>query len=68
MTIDVDLTTHPAGASPAGTAADYAPLVTTLALGESIRFTNGDGFAHTATSIAGNPPTFPLRIPTRARL
>ncbi len=63
MTVDVDLTTHTAGASPAGTAAGYAPLVTTLAVGQSIRFINSDGFAHTATSIAGNPASFPAAYP-----
>jgi plastocyanin len=62
-TIDVDLTTHPQGTSPAGTAAGYAPLVTMLAVGDSLRFTNSDGFAHTATSIPGNPPTFPAAYP-----
>jgi plastocyanin len=63
IAIDVDLTTHPAGTSPAGTAAGYAPLVTTLTVGQSVRFTNGDGFAHTATSIAGNPGAFPTAYP-----
>ncbi len=62
-TIDIDLTTHPAGSSPAGTAAGYAPLVTTVAVGDSVRFTNSDGFPHTATSIPGNPPTFPTAYP-----
>jgi plastocyanin len=62
-TIDVDLTTHPQGTSPAGTAAGYAPLVTMLAVGDSLRFTNSDGFAHTATAIPGNPPTFPAAYP-----
>jgi plastocyanin len=35
--------------------------VTTVPVGTFVRFTNSDGFAHTATSIAGN--TFPSAYP-----
>ena len=60
-TIDVDLTNDPAGATTAGTGRGYAPLATTVAAGNLIRFHNSDGFAHTATSITG--ATFPVAYP-----
>lgn len=59
--VDVNLTNDPGGATRAGSAAGFAPLVTTLALGDGIRFHNSDGFAHTASSIAG--ATFPSAYP-----
>jgi plastocyanin len=55
-TIDVNLTQHPDG---------YAPNVTTVAVGSSIRFVNTDGFAHTATAIPG-ATTFPAGSPFTA--
>jgi plastocyanin len=62
-TIDVDLTKDPGGATPGGDGAGYAPLVTTLAVGDGVRFHNSDGFAHTATAIPGSPSTFPSAYP-----
>ncbi|MGH7729138.1 MAG: cupredoxin domain-containing protein [Vulcanimicrobiaceae bacterium] len=59
--IDVDLTRDPQGATPAGAGGGYAPLVTMVAAGTFVRFTNSDGFAHTATSISGS--TFPSAYP-----
>ena len=59
--IDVDLTKDPAGTTPAGTAAGFSPVTTSAAVGDGIRFTNSDGFAHTATSISG--ATFPSAYP-----
>jgi len=61
VTIDVNLTLHAPGPTPAGTGGGYAPLVTTVAVGTTLRFTNSDGFAHTATSIAAK--TFPTGFP-----
>lgn len=61
VTIDINLTLHAAGASPFGTLGGYAPPVTTIAVGSTIRFTNSDGFAHTATMISG--ATFPNGSP-----
>ncbi|MDQ2679798.1 MAG: plastocyanin/azurin family copper-binding protein [Candidatus Eremiobacteraeota bacterium] len=61
VTIDVNLTTHMAISSPLGMLQGYAPETTTVAVGTSLRFVNSDGFAHTATSIAG--ATFPASTP-----
>lgn len=52
VTIDVNLTSDPDG---------YAPQIATLAIGDGVRFHNSDGFAHTATSIAGS--AFPTAYP-----
>lgn len=60
-TIDVNLTLHAPGPTPAGTGGGYAPLVAMVAVGTTLRFTNSDGFAHTATSIAAK--TFPSGFP-----
>lgn len=60
-TIDVNLTLHQSSASAFGTLAGYAPAVTNVTLGSSIRFINSDSFAHTASSIAGS--TFPAGSP-----
>jgi plastocyanin len=60
-TIDVNLTNDPGGPTPAGAGAGYKPLVTTVAVGTSVRFTNSDGFRHTASSIAGS--MFPAAYP-----
>ncbi|MGH7707461.1 MAG: cupredoxin domain-containing protein [Vulcanimicrobiaceae bacterium] len=59
--IDVDLTLHAPMTIPAGTGAGFAPLVTTVAVGTVIRFTNSDSFAHTASSFAGS--AFPSASP-----
>ncbi|MGP6159532.1 MAG: hypothetical protein ACLPYS_18825 [Vulcanimicrobiaceae bacterium] len=61
VAVDVDLTNDPGGATPAGAGGGYKPLVTTVAVGTFVRFTNSDGFAHTATSLAG--ATFPSAYP-----
>lgn len=63
VTVDVDLTKDPGGATPGGPGAGYAPLVTTLAIGDGVRFANSDGFSHTATAIPGAPETFPSSYP-----
>jgi plastocyanin len=52
-TIDVNLTLHVDG---------YLPDSVTVPVGSSIRFTNSDGFAHTATVIPG-ATTFPSGSP-----
>jgi plastocyanin len=62
VVIDVNLTLHAPGSTPGGTGAGYAPLVTTVPVGSTIRFTNSDGFTHTATSISG-ATTFPSGFP-----
>jgi plastocyanin len=61
ITIDVNLTNHAPGQTAAGLGAGYAPLTTMVAVGSTIRFTNSDGFAHTATAVAGS--TFPGGFP-----
>src|SRR5579862_7049135 len=62
VVVDVNLTNHGPGNTPAGTGGGYAPLVTTVAVGTKIQFTNSDGFAHTATAIPG-ASTFPSGFP-----
>jgi plastocyanin len=61
--IDINLTLH---ASPQqlaqGSAAGYAPVQTTVAVGSFVQFTNSDGFAHTATGITG-ATSFPASSP-----
>jgi plastocyanin len=52
VTVDVDLSKDPNG---------YLPQNTVLSVGDGVRFHNSDGFAHTATSIAGT--TFPATYP-----
>ena len=50
--IDVNLTLHSSATQIApGSAAGYAPIQTTLAVGTFVQFVNSDGFAHTATAI-----------------
>jgi len=60
-TIDVNLTLDPGGTTPAGAAAGYRALATSIARGTYVQFQNSDGFAHTATSIAGT--TYPAAYP-----
>jgi plastocyanin len=62
QTIDINLTQYAAASTQAGMGGGYAPLVVTVPLGASIRFTNTDGFAHTATAIAGDmfPSVYPF--------
>ncbi len=59
--VDVNLSAHAAAASPFGTVGGYAPAVTSVAVGTTIRFVNSDSFAHTATLIPG--ATFPSGSP-----
>ncbi len=61
--IDINLTDSVPAQIPQGNAGAYSPLVTRIAVGSTIRFTNTDGFTHTATLIPGNPPTFPAAYP-----
>jgi len=62
QTIDINLTQYAAAPTQAGMGGGYAPLVVTVPLGASLRFTNTDGFAHTATAIAGEmfPSAYPF--------
>lgn len=60
--VDVDLTKYGAQPIAQGLAGGYAPLVTTVSVGTTIRFTNSDTFAHTATFI-GTGGTFPAASP-----
>ena len=60
-TIDVSLTSAPASATAYGSGGGYAPLVTTVALGTTVRFVNLDAFGHTATSLGGT--SFPAASP-----
>ncbi|MBV9646792.1 MAG: hypothetical protein JO043_04940 [Candidatus Eremiobacteraeota bacterium] len=63
VTIDVNLTNHGSLApTPGGQGLGYAPIVATVAVGTTIRFTNSDGFLHTATSL-GSATTFPSGNP-----
>jgi plastocyanin len=66
VTIDVNLTNHAAGPTPAGQGGGYAPLVTSVTVGSTIRFVNSDGFNHTSTSIPGFPSSFPNAYPFTA--
>jgi plastocyanin len=65
LVVDVNLTNHGPGSTPAGTGGGYAPLVADVPVGSTIRFINSDGFAHTATEIGGAtsfPSGFPFTI------
>ena len=62
VTIDVSLTLHPGQSLVQGQAAGYAPLNTTVAVGDLIKFINSDGFANTATLIP-DATTFPAGSP-----
>lgn len=59
--IDVSLTSFGPAASAFGLTGGYSPPVTQVTTGTFVRFVNQDGFAHTATSIAGT--TFPAASP-----
>jgi plastocyanin len=65
QTVDVNLTLNPSSQTSAGTAGGYAPAVTNVAVGTLLRFTNSDGFAHTATAIPA-ATTFPVGSPFSA--
>jgi plastocyanin len=60
--VDVNLTLDGSSQTSAGTAGGYAPATTNVAVGTTLRFVNSDGFAHTATLIAG-AITFPAGSP-----
>lgn len=60
-TIDVSLTSDPVTATAYGSAGGYAPAVTTVSVGSTVRFLNSDSFAHTATSFGGT--AFPSASP-----
>jgi plastocyanin len=64
FTIDVNLTLHAPTAVPAGQSGGFAPPLTTVHVGDSIRFTNSDGTGinHTAT-LAPGVTTFPAGSP-----
>ncbi|GEM_PF-419106 len=61
VTIDVSLTSEPMAATAYGSGGGFAPLVTTVPVGTTVRFVNVDSFAHTATSLTGT--TFPPASP-----
>ena len=63
-TIDVNLTLHAPTQTSAGLSGGFAPAVTTVAVGSTIRFVNSDGVGvnHTATMIPG-ATTFPSGSP-----
>jgi plastocyanin len=61
-TIDVSLTSAPSAATAYGSGGGYAPLVTNVALGTTVRFLNADSFGHTATSL-GSASSFPAASP-----
>jgi len=60
--VDVNLTSDPGGSTPGGAGAGYSPLTVSVNVGDGLRFTNSDGFAHTATEIPG-AMTFPSAYP-----
>jgi plastocyanin len=60
-TIDVSLTSSTVTATAYGSGGGYAPVVTTVALGSTVRFVNVDSFAHTATSLGA--ASFPSASP-----
>ncbi len=62
-TIDVNLTLNQPVNTQYGRSGGMAPPITTVAVGSMIRFTNTDGFAHTATLLPGSPSTFPATSP-----
>lgn len=62
-TITVNLTLEAPSSTAYGTSGGYAPAVTVVPVGSTIRFVNTDGFAHTATLIPGAssfPPGSPF--------
>jgi plastocyanin len=60
--IDVNLTLSQPVKTPYGESGGMTPPVTTAHVGDTITFTNTDGFAHTATSIS-KATTFPASSP-----
>lgn len=62
VTIDVNLTLNLPVQTPYGESGGMKPPVTNVNVGDSILFTNSDGFAHTATSIP-NAQKFPNGSP-----
>ena len=60
-TIDVSLTSSSVASTAYGSAGGFAPVVTTVALGSSVRFVNVDSFSHTSTSLGS--ATFPSSSP-----
>jgi plastocyanin len=63
-TIDVSLTSSTTTATPYGSAGGFVPVVTTVAVGTTVRFVNVDSFAHTATSLS--EASFPAASPLGA--
>jgi plastocyanin len=62
LTIDVNLTLNQPVKTPYGESGGMKPPVTIAHVGDTITFTNSDGFAHTATSIS-NATKFPAGSP-----
>jgi plastocyanin len=53
VTIDVSIAAFAAQSTPGGTGLGFEPEVTTISLGEGVRFVNVDNTSHTATAIPG---------------
>lgn len=53
VTIDVNLTLRGPVNLAQGTAVGYAPASLSVPVGSTIRFTNSDGFPHTASALTG---------------
>ena len=64
VTVDVNLAKNGLAQTPAGPALGFAPEVTTLSVGDGVRFVNSDNAAHTASSVPGSvfPPSSPLQF------
>jgi plastocyanin len=64
VTVDISLTNSVATAIAYGTSGGFTPPVTTMTVGQTVRFVNVDSFAHTSTSLPGT--TFPAASPFAA--
>jgi len=69
-TVDLNLTVYGQSNTPYGESVAVKPAVIDVAVGDSIVFHNGDGFAHTSTSIpvadTTNETQFPSKYPFKA--
>jgi plastocyanin len=60
--VDVNLTLNLPVSTPYGQSGGMKPAITMASVGDTIRFVNSDGFAHTSTSIGG-ATSFPAASP-----
>jgi plastocyanin len=65
--VDVNLTLNPPVSTPYGESGGMKPPILQVAVGDTIVFTNTDGFAHTSTSL-GAARTFPANGPSAIAL